>query len=104
MVWDFIQSHDRYQTDVLVDYDTYQAFYNFDKVIVYNRLPVWDTLPEKRYYPQNKNAVAKQIKQHIEYAVIARSSLENVLELANMAGVSVTEVASNDHYVVLKMG
>lgn len=103
LVWSFVQNHDRYQTDVMVDYDTYQAFYNFDKVIVYNRLPVWDTLPEKRFYPQNKEALVKQIQQHVEYAVIARSSLENVVELVRLAGFPVVELASNESYVVLKL-
>ncbi|NTV90999.1 MAG: putative C-S lyase [Clostridiales bacterium] len=33
MVGDFAASHDRYATRVMLDYDTYQAFYNFDQVI-----------------------------------------------------------------------
>ncbi len=101
LVWDFAATHDRYETKILVDYDTYQAFYNFDQVIVYNRLPLWNTLPEKRYYPANKDALVKQIQKGIQYAVIGRESLGNVLELAEMAGVPVNQVASNDHYVIL---
>ena len=102
LVWDFVDQHDRYQTSLLLDYATYQAFYNFDQVIVYNRLPLWDTVPEKRYYPQNKPAVALQIKKGIQYAVIARESLPNVLELAEIAGVPASEYASNDRYIILK--
>ena len=102
LVWEFVAEHDRYQTKVLLDYATYQAFYNFDQVIVYNRLPLWDTVPEKRYYPQNKAAVAVQIKKGIEYAVIDRGSLENVLELARIAGVPAVELAANEHYVILQ--
>lgn len=102
LVWDFTTEHDRYQTKVLLDYATYQAFYNFDQVIVYNRLPVWDTLPEKRYYPQNKAAVAIQIQKGIEYAILGRESLENVHELASLAGVPAIELAANERYVILQ--
>ena len=101
LVWDFAAEQDRYQTKILLDYATYQAFYNFDQVIVYNRLPLWDTIPEKRYYPQNKAAVAVQINKGIQYAVIGRESLENVLEIASLAGVPAYELAANERYVIL---
>ena len=102
LVWDFTAAHDRYDTKVLLDYDTYQAFYNFDKVIVYNRLPVWDALPENRYYPQNKSSLVEQIQSGMEYAVISRESLEDILDLSGLAGISANEIAANDRYVVIK--
>jgi hypothetical protein len=102
LVWDFAASHDRYATRVMLDYDTYQAFYNYDQVIVYNRLPVWDTLPQKRYYPANKSALVNQIQKGMDYAVISRASLENVLELAELAQVPLREIAANDRYVILQ--
>jgi ABC-type multidrug transport system fused ATPase/permease subunit len=101
LVWDFVAEHDRYDTRVLLDYDTYQAFYNFDQVIVYNRLPLWDTLPENRYYPQNRTALVKQIQSGMDYAVISRESLENILDLSEIAGVPARVIASNDRYVVI---
>jgi hypothetical protein len=102
LVWDFAASHDRYATRVMLDYETYQAFYNYDQVIVYNRLPVWDTLPEKRYYPENKAALVKQIQKGMDYALISRLSLGDVQELAVLAGIQATQVAANDRYVILK--
>jgi hypothetical protein len=102
LVWDFTATHDRYDTKVLLDYDTYQAFYNFDQVIVYNRLPLWDALPENRYYPQNKNSLVKQIHLGMDYAVVNRESLEDILDLSGLAGISTREIAANDRYVILK--
>jgi hypothetical protein len=102
LVWDFATSHDRYATRVMLDYETYQAFYNYDQVIVYNRLPVWDTLPEKRYFPENKAALVKQIQKGMDYALISRLSLGDVQELAVLAGIQATQVAANDRYVILK--
>ncbi len=102
LVWDFTAAHDRYDTRVMLDYDTYQAFYNYDKVIVYNRLPVWDAHPENRFYPKNKDSLVKQIQSGIEYAVISRESLADILELASAAGVLANEIASNQRYIILE--
>ena len=104
LIWDFTRDHDRYATNVLVDYDTYQAFYNYENILVYNRLPLWLSPPYKRFYPANQDIVARQIKKRMEYAVIAQASLDDVHELAHLAGISVEEVAFNRLYVVLKFG
>jgi hypothetical protein len=104
LVWEFVHSHDRLQTDVLLDYETYQAFYNFENILVYNRLPLWLALPDKRFYPANKDALVRHIRRRMEYSVVSQTSLKDILELAQLAGVSVTEVASNERYVVLKFG
>ncbi len=103
LVWDFKDSIDRYQTQVLVDYNTYQAFYDVENVIVYNRLPLWMVYPGDRYYPDNKVFLAGLIRDRIEYAVIARTSLSDVNGLVAMAGLHATQVAANDEYLVLKL-
>lgn len=36
LVWDLKASIDPYQTDLMLDYNTYQAFYDFEKTVVYN--------------------------------------------------------------------
>ena len=94
--------HDRYLTNVLVDDLTYQAFYDVENTLVYNRLPIWIVDSENRYFPANKPFLVKLIQQRMEYAVIGQESLENVREVAREAGVPVSVVASNDRYVVLK--
>jgi hypothetical protein len=104
LVWDFVHSHDRLQTDVLLDYETYQAFYDYENILVYNRLPLWLALPDKRFYPDNKAALVRHIRRRMEYSVVSQSSVKDIFELAQMAGVPVTEVVSNERYVVLKFG
>lgn len=105
IVWEFVESHDRYQTNVLLDYSTYQAFYHYDNVLVYNRLPVWLVWPvlENRYYPQNTNLLVREIQQRMEYAVVSRESLEAINRLAGLAGASAEVVAENDRYVIIKL-
>ena len=104
LVWDFVHNHDRLKTDVLLDYETYQAFYNYENILVYNRLPLWLASPDKRFYPDNKAALVRHIRRRMEFSVVSQSSVKDILELAQMAGVPVTEVDSNERYVVLKFG
>jgi hypothetical protein len=111
LVWDFKAGIDRYQANILVDYDTYQAFYDCEKIVVYNRLALWMVVPEDgfypeaedRFYPENKDFLAQLIRDRMEYAVVSRGSLENVRELAGMAGLSPIELETNVEYVILKL-
>jgi hypothetical protein len=57
---------------------------------------------EERFYPQNKELAARAIAGGLEYAVIARESLENVRELAQMAGRELVEVQGNERYIILR--
>jgi hypothetical protein len=101
LVWEFKQAHDPYKANVLVDYDTYQAFYNYENIIVYNRLPVWIAASDARFYPKDQPFVVDLIRKRMEYAVISQASLANVREMARLAGVKITQVAANGSFVVL---
>ncbi len=105
LVWDFKAHHNPYQTSLLVDYSTYQAFYDYNRVVVYERLPVWIVYPnlEQRFYPQNKELAAREIARGIEYAVISRSSFRDVEQLANLADRKTVEIASNPDFLVLEI-
>lgn len=102
LVWEFKTAHDRYQTNVLLDYSTYQAFYDYEKILVYNRLPLWLVSPHDRFYPDNKDYLAFLIRDRMEYAVISRDSLADVLELTRLADRTAVELAANDRYIVLQ--
>jgi hypothetical protein len=104
LVWDFKRGHNRYHTGLLVDFATLQAFYDYETVVAYNRLPVWMVYPnlEERFYPKDKELAARAIQGGLEYAVISRESLGNVRELADMAGRELVEVESNGQFMVLQ--
>jgi hypothetical protein len=102
LVWEFKAGMDPYQANLLLDYDTYQAFYDFENIAVYNRLPLWMVEPEERFYPDNKDFLARLIRDRMQYAVISQESLANLRELAVMAGLPVGVVAANQRYVVLQ--
>ena len=102
LVWDFKAGMDRYQTNLLLDYENYQAFYDLEKIAVYNRLPLWMVHPEDRFYPDNKAFLARLIRDRLQYAVISQESLANVRALAAMAGLPAQVVAANERYAVLQ--
>jgi hypothetical protein len=102
LVWDFKSGVDPYSARVLVDYSTYQAFFDFQQIIVYERLPLWIAHPEEQYYPENKQLLAQLVKERIDYAVIGSGSLETVREFSEMAGIAAEEVEYNSRYVILR--
>ena len=102
LVWDFKASQDPYQANLLLDYDTYQAFYDFEHIAVYNRLPLWMVMPEDRYYPENKDILVSLIRDRMQFAVISQELLANMRELAALAGLPANVVSSNQQYVVLQ--
>ena len=102
LVWQFKASHDRLQTQVLLDYSTYQAFYDYENILVYNRLPLWLVYPEDRLYPRNQGILADQIQQRVQYAVVSRDSLPDLTHLAQLAGRSLRLLEENEQYAVLQ--
>lgn len=102
LVWEFKTNHDRYKTNVLLDYATYQAFYDFNKVIVYNRLPSTMVLPDDRFMPKSIPFLIPLLQERMEYAVISRESKPTVEHLASLAGLPISEVAANDDYIIFK--
>ncbi|MDX6611661.1 MAG: hypothetical protein QOD75_847 [Blastocatellia bacterium] len=72
------ESTDKYETSILTDYATHQAFADYQNVYVYNRLP-WDTTPgEGRYYPANSQIVQALVNERIEYVVVSKESAADV--------------------------
>ncbi len=102
LVWEIKGSLDPYADGILVDYNTLQAFYDFNEVVVYQRLPLWIAHPESRFYPANKELLAEVVRERIRYAVITVESLEQVREVAQMAGMQVEQVAANQRYTALR--
>ena len=61
-----------------------------------------DGYPEDRFYPENKDVLARLIRERMQYAVISQELLANVREFAAMAGRPAKVVAANEQYVVLQ--
>lgn len=90
---------------VLTDYKTHQAFYNFENVYVYQRLP-WYTLPgRERYYPENRTVLQELLRSRIEYIVISKNSYKDLKKEIRAVGIEkqVKLVDQNKSFMILKL-
>ena len=101
IVFDLVKTTDSYSTHVLTDEYTYQAFYNYENVVLYNRLP-WSVAQEQRYYPDNLPFLEAQIGQ-IEYVVISHDSTSHIFKLLENQGVTYKILSENTEYIVIKL-
>lgn len=103
IIWTFKQAHDRYDDDVLTDYAVYQAFYDWESIAVYNRLPVWMIKARDRFYPKNRYAIEDLLQQGMDYVVISRPSLATITDIAQTAEVRLAVIAETEGYVILSV-
>ena len=61
-------------TTVLTDQTTFQAFYDHENVVVYERLPWHLIAGEERRWPRNQARLSTLLRDQIEWIVIKRSS------------------------------
>lgn len=94
---------DKYQSWILVDYSTHQAFYDYQHVYAYNRLP-WQVVPgESRYYPANRPIVQRIVNEHIEYAVVSKDSYGIINDFLSDGGLSGVKLFENDRFVGIRI-
>ena len=77
-IWSTKENLSPYKSHLLVDYETYQAFYDIEKTYVYNRLS-WATIGgTKRFYPANNDILLSLINEQIDYIIISRASSKDI--------------------------
>lgn len=102
-IWAFKQTLNPYKAHVLVDYATYQAFYNVENLYVYNRLPWALVEGEARHYPANHDILSRLINEQIDYIVVSATSRQDVDELLSGSGLSIQTVFENNSYLGLEI-
>lgn len=103
LVTDLRAQTDRQTTYILSDYATIQAFYDYERVFAYQRLP-WRLVKGKpRYYPQNQAAVERLLREKIDYIAVSRTSQDEIQALLDSAGLKPTERLENEGYVVMRL-
>ena len=102
LVHDLRAMTDPNQTHILCDYSTYQAFFDYENVYVYNRLPS-HLIPDDRdrHYPHNL-PVLRQLIHHVEYVVISRESERDIRALLESTGTTPLGV-ENSRYTLLTL-
>lgn len=100
-VWGIRKVTDKYKSWILVDYSTHQAFYDYQHVYAYNRLP-WDVTPGvARYYPANRQIVQSIVNKDIEYVVVSKDSYSLVSEFLSQGGLVGVKLFENDEFVAI---
>jgi hypothetical protein len=97
------QSTDRTSTHILTDYVTYQAFYDYEHALAYNRLPTDLLKGEQRYYPKNVETVKTLLAEETEYVVISESSERTMDPLLAELAITPLERRVDGGYVVMKL-
>ena len=102
-------STNKYQSHILADYRTYQAFYDYENIFVYERLP-WALVPgEERRFPQNQAVLQTLLAEQIEYIAFAKDqdaddeSEKNLLALLDSMNVEPIERLENDQFMVIRL-
>jgi hypothetical protein len=98
LVFSLRDSTDKYNSHILCDYQTYQAFYDYENVYVYQRLPSYLISGEKRFYPANIAILGKLIKERIEYIIASNDKIGTILNLAEKLGVECELIEQNKRF------
>jgi len=104
IVFDVRTMGDYLSTAVMADYATYQVFYDYEKLYVYNRLS--SHLIEKRkdrYFPRNTAVVEKLLMEEIEYIVISQRSVSDIVELLDRNQIEILETTENKAYIIYQI-
>lgn len=105
LVWDLRGGTDQYEDAILSDFNTYQAFADYEHIITFERLP-WAIEPsEARHFPTNVDRTAAILRDEVQYIVIAKEeeSLSAISQLIARAEVDAHITAENERYQVLKI-
>lgn len=103
MIWEMRKKTNQYQNHLLVDYKTHQAFYDYQFVYAYNRLPWYLKSGKNRYFPNNSAIVQRLIDSQIEYVIISTDSLSTVENFLQKSKVSSEKILNNEGYVVFQI-
>jgi hypothetical protein len=103
VIWSFKGDLDPVNSSLLVDYSTHQAFYGFEHIYAYNRLPWSLASGRQRYYPENRSFLEVLITGQIDYVVISHTSLDDINSLLTETSTQVQVVFENEQYIGLEI-
>ena len=87
---------------ILTDYSTYQAFFDYENVFLYQRLP-WQLAGEDRYYPDNLPYLQQILMDGIDTIVISPESRQNIQDILAASNLPSHSVVENDHYQIIHL-
>jgi hypothetical protein len=106
IVFSIKENNDKYKTGILCNYNTYQAFYDYENVFCFNRLPAYMIRGKDRYYPYNVKYLQQLIKEKVDYVVLGLKGKEKTMTLEIIKILNLDKIpayASNDRYIIYKI-
>jgi hypothetical protein len=103
LVFSLRDATNREETYILCDYATYQAFYDYENLYVYSRLPWYLAPGDVRYYPINVPILQDLLSERVEYIVITKKSESNIDDLLVSASLEPVEVQDNGQYKIIRL-
>jgi hypothetical protein len=91
------------ETHIITDYATYQAFYDYEHALTYNRLPTTLLMGELRYYPRNLETLKTLLANETEFLVITTASEKKLDPILTELAITPIERRVGGRYVVLKL-
>jgi len=104
LVFNARNSTDKYADYILCDRDTYQAFFDYNHIFVYNKIPCyllkncfieWDNL----FYPRNLPMLQQLVTNDIQYIVTSQKNMNVMRQLLERSGKKWNVIEENAQYV-----
>jgi len=97
------RSVDPYETTILCDMDTYQAFCHVDKARVYERWPYWIVPGEARFFPENASHVQRVVDEEANYVAMSTRSADVLIPLLSRSSARFDTLSVSDLFLVLEV-
>ena len=91
---------DPYTSRILADYHTYQAFFDYEHILVYQRFP-WQIAGDARYYPDNLPYLQRSLHDTIDIIVIHAENRPVIQELLNAVALQPLRVVENETFQII---
>ncbi len=102
-VWALRDMTDQDQTYILDDSFTHGAFYDYENVFPFTRLPWYFVPGEQRLYPENTLFLQEIISEKIEYIVVGRIHEETIDVILNSINLIPLEKLTNERFVIYQL-
>jgi hypothetical protein len=97
---DLRERTDPYETSILVGYQVYNVFYDYNNVYIYQQLPVDIARGLRRLFPKNTELLTELIDNEIDYIAINKTDLIHLQPIINVSQIEVSVVGENERVIV----
>ncbi len=101
-VFDLRESTDKYNTSILCDYRTYQAFYDYERVHVYNQLTCRSDRSLPLCFPDNRHELLSLINLDIDYIVVNAKNRDDIEALLGQSMRKPLSSSGNELFTVYR--